>query len=506
MLGTMTKVTDRGGAHVACCSIRLCRQQGASPQPMTSPEADTIDDARPRKLSPALLRITAVVTFGPFLAQLDTTLMNIALPTLGQTFDTPLSTVQWVTTGYLLALALMIPLCGWLVDRFGPKQVYIGCFSIFTVASVLCGFAGSIGMLVACRVLQGMAGGLLAPMAQLMAARYAGPQMARMLSLVGMPVLFAPIFGPFVGGSIIHLLSWRGLFFINLPLGVLAIAAAVRLLPGDTDRRERTLDWQGFLLLSPGLVILLYSFEHAATGADILFGFAGIGLGLLMLATFVVWTLKGKGAGLLDLGLFRIRIFSTAAVTQFLANAITQGGQMLLSLYVLTIMALPPASAGLLLAAMGGGLFASRIVIAWMLDWMGPRALSASGAAFCLVATLPFLIPGFALPMPAIVVALFVRGFGAGIVNMPSVVSAYASVDRSALSDAATALNIAQRLGGPVATMALTLCLTSQIGPWLHLAGSGASTSFAMAFSALVAINILCFAAALQLPRRIRRR
>lgn len=455
--------------------------------------------------TPELWKITAVVTFGPFLSQLDTTLMNVALPTLSANFDAPLSTVQWVTTGYLLSLALMIPLCGWLVDRFGPKRVYIASFSIFTLASALCGLAENIETLVVFRILQGMAGGLLAPMAQLMSARYAGPLIARMLALIGVPVLLAPIFGPFLGGSILHVFSWRGLFFANLPLGGLAIGLAVWLLPRDDEGKSRTLDWLGFLLLSPGLVILLYSFERVAVGDNRLVGVMGLLLGSALLAAFMVRASVRTEQGLIDIRLFRNRIFSTAAVTQFLANATTQGGQMLLSLYLLTVRGLTPASAGLLLTALGVGLLLSRMVIDRLLEKIGPRALSASGAVACLVATLPFLLPDTLLPTPVIIIAFVLRGFGVGIVNMPSVVSAYSSVDRASLSDAATALNIAQRLGGPVATVALILCVTSHFGPGTETGAIATAWSYTIAFGLLVAINSLCLLSALRLPRRLKR-
>ncbi|MGH6860615.1 MAG: DHA2 family efflux MFS transporter permease subunit [Phyllobacterium sp.] len=465
--------------------------------------ADWVETEKP-VFTPQLWKITAVVTFGPFLSQLDTTLINIALPTLGSTFEAPLSTVQWVTTGYLLSLALMIPLCGWLVDRFGPKRVYVGSFTVFTLASAFCGLAQNIETLVAFRILQGMAGGLLAPMAQLMSARYAGPLIARMLALVGVPVLFAPIFGPFLGGSILHVLSWRGLFFANLPLGVMAIGLAVWLLPRDEESKPRLLDWQGFLLLSPGLVILLYSFERVAAKGERLVAVMGLLLGVVLLGSFVARSVSRKERGLIDLGLFRNRIFSTAAVTQFLANATTQGGQMLLSLYLLIVRGLSPAAAGLLLTALGVGLLLSRLVIDRLLEKIGPRALSACGAGACLVSTVPFLVPDDFLPTPVIVIALVLRGFGVGIVNMPSVVSAYTSIDRASLSDAATALNIAQRLGGPVATVALTLCVASHFVPGAEVAASATEWSFTIACGLLMAINVLCLASALRLPRRLK--
>ena len=187
------------------------------------------------------------------LSQLDATIVNVSLSSLATDLHANLSTIQWVTSGYLLALTLVLPLNGWLVDRIGAKALYLWCFSAFTLTSALCGAAWSAPSLIAFRVLQGVSGGLLAPMAQMMIARVAGQQMARVIGYAAVPVLLAPILGPVVAGAILQHTSWRWLFLVNLPVGVLALALAVRFLPGDRDDTQpRELDWVGLALLSPG--------------------------------------------------------------------------------------------------------------------------------------------------------------------------------------------------------------------------------------------------------------
>jgi len=208
--------------------------------------------------------------------------------------------------GYLLALALMIPLNGWLVDCVGPKRVYLSCFGLFTAASTLCGLATSIEQLIAFRVLQGMAGGLLAPMAQMMIARYSGDRMARMMSLVSMPVLIAPIFGPSLAGAVLHVASWHWLFLLNLPVGIAAIIFASFLLPPDDALRPRRLDWVGFLLVSPGLVFLLHGLNRIGTTTSGSKGLYELELlaSAILLVTFFVRGLKKGATGLIDLRLF----------------------------------------------------------------------------------------------------------------------------------------------------------------------------------------------------------
>ena len=141
------------------------------------------------RLDPAIWRISSVVVLGSFLAQLDVTVVNVSLSTLAVELHSSLAAIQWVTSGYLLALTLMLPLNGWLVDRIGAKTVYLWCFSAFTLSSALCALSWSASSLVGFRVLQGMSGGLLAPMAQMMMARHAGRQMVRVMGYAVVPIL-----------------------------------------------------------------------------------------------------------------------------------------------------------------------------------------------------------------------------------------------------------------------------------------------------------------------------
>ena len=204
------------------------------------------------EMDPRVWKIAAVVVLAPFMTQLDSTVVNVSLSTIRQDLQSPLTSAQWIISGYLLALALMLPLNAWLVDRLGAKRLYLWCFSAFTMASLLCGVARTMDGLIWARVIQGMAGGLLAPMTQMMIARVAGRQMARVMGYTAVPILIAPILGPVVAGTILKYAAWRWLFFLNLPIGILAVSLAVYLLPNDEMTiRRRPFDFLGFLVLSP---------------------------------------------------------------------------------------------------------------------------------------------------------------------------------------------------------------------------------------------------------------
>ena len=190
------------------------------------------DDAD--RLAPGIWKIIAVAVAGAFMPLLSTTMVNVSLLSLAAELHASLSAIQWVTSGYLLALAMMVPLNGWLVERIGAKALYLWCFSAFTLSSALCGMAWSANALIGFRILQGMSGGLMAPMAQMMIARIAGKHMARIIGYAAVPVMLGPIVGPVIAGAILQHASWRWLFLVNLPVGALAIVLAVLFLPHES--------------------------------------------------------------------------------------------------------------------------------------------------------------------------------------------------------------------------------------------------------------------------------
>ncbi|GGA01012.1 DHA2 family efflux MFS transporter permease subunit [Dyella caseinilytica] len=460
--------------------------------PTKSGELDASD-----QLDPAIWKITAVAVLGSFLAQLDATVANVSLPSLATELHTGLSTIQWVTSGYLLALTLALPMSGWLVDRIGAKPVYLWCFAAFTLSSALCGLAWSAQSLIAFRVIQGISGGLLAPMAQMMMARAAGKHMARVVGYAAVPVLLAPILGPVMAGMILQHASWRWLFLINLPFGVLAIALAAIFLPNDhEDIRPRELDWVGLTLLSPGLVIFLYGSDRIGERTGQLIMLAAIAL----LGLFF-WSAHRKGdRALVDLQLFKGKVFPASALTQFLSNGALFAGQMLIPFYLIRDCGRSPGEMGWLLAPLGLGMMCTYPLMGALTHRFGIRNVSASGALLALAGTLPlFYLANHALSLTVLAVALFIRGVGQGAVGIPSMSAAYASVKRSELPMATTTLNIVQRLGGPTFT---TLCATFlgwrlALQPTAH----ASLTPYAFAFALLCVLHAATAIAALRLPR-----
>jgi EmrB/QacA subfamily drug resistance transporter len=452
-------------------------------------------NAEPPSIDPRVWRTVAVVCLGPFMTQIDSTVVNVSLSTLRDQLGSTIDAAQWVISGYLLALALMLPLNGWLVERVGAKRLYLACFSAFTLASLLCGRAHTMEQLIAARVLQGIAGGLLAPMAQLMIARVAGRNIARVMSYTTIPVLFAPIVGPVLAGAILRYASWPWLFFVNLPVGVTAVTLAAVLLPRDDASPSRQpFDAAGFALMSPGLACLVYGIEQATHP----FGLACLGIGLALVGTFV-WHARRKGsAALIDLSIFRVRVFATGTRTQFLFNGLVYAGQLLIPLYLISGAGLSPSRAGWMLAPMGLGMLCVYPFMGPLTERFGFRRVATTGVTVALVGTLPFLwMVHASFSLPLTIACMIVRGAGQGGVGIPSISAAYSSVPKARLSVATTALNVVQRLGGPVATTGLAIVLSATVTP-----GAGAA-GFLAAFVTLIGLHVLVLASASRLPARI---
>jgi EmrB/QacA subfamily drug resistance transporter len=462
--------------------------------PKPSSEADRLD--------PSIWKVISVVVLGSFLAQLDATVVNVSLSSLAVELHSSLTAIQWVTSGYLLALALMLPLNGWLVDRIGAKSLYLWCFSAFTLSSALCGMAWSANSLIAFRVLQGMSGGLLAPMAQMMMARAAGRHMARVMGYAALPVMLGPILGPVIAGAILQHASWRWLFLVNLPVGVLAIILAIIFLPNDReDAKPRDLDLVGLALLSPGLVLFLYGSDHLTERTGIV---AFIG-SIVLLAAFLK-TAAPKGAqALIDLQLFNGKVFSASAITQFLSNGISFAAQMLIPFYLIRACGRSPSATGWLLAPLGLGMLCSYPWMGALTQRFGIRKVSAGGALLAFAATLPFLyLASHGLTLFVLAPALFIRGMGLSAIGIPSITAAYSSVRKRDLPMATTSLNIVQRLGGPTLTTLVAVFLGWRLGP--APAPNALPSAFTAAFLLLCALHALLFIAALRLPLSADRR
>src|SRR3954468_19508866 len=273
------------------------------------------------KLDREVYVVAAVVIVGVIMSVLDMTIVNVALETLSRELHSGLNTIQWVTTAYLLAVAVVIPLTGWATERFGSKQVWMTCVLLFGIGSALCGLAWSAGSLIFFRVLQGIGGGMIMPVGMSVMAQTAGPKrIGRVMSVVGVPMLLGPILGPVLGGLIVDNASWRWIFYVTTPIVFAALGLAWKVLDRDQGRADAgRLDWTGFALLSPGLGGIVFGLSETETHGGVTAPIAWIPMvtGAILVALFVrhAW---GARRPLIDVRLFRVPGFAAASATTFL--------------------------------------------------------------------------------------------------------------------------------------------------------------------------------------------
>jgi EmrB/QacA subfamily drug resistance transporter len=459
------------------------------------PQSDSSD-----RLDPALLKLAGIVLVGAVAVQLDATIVNVAIDTLGRHLHAGLSTIQWVSTGYLLALAMVIPLTGWSVDRFGSKRMWMLSLTLFLGGSVLCGLAWSAGSLIAFRVLQGIGGGLLLPLMQAILAQAAGPQrLGRLIAAIAVPAVLAPIVGPVLGGLILDGLSWRWIFYINVPVCAIALLLAWRYMPNPHERGEHPLDVLGLALLSPGLAAIVYGFSEAGAhggfgGAQVILPLA---VGVVLVAAFVVHALHTRIAPLIDLRLFRRRSFAASAGLMFLAGLSLFGTMLLLPLYYQQARGQSALDAGLLLAPQGLGLMIALPIAGRLTDRIAPRPIVLVGMVLATLGTIPYTQVGPDTSELALGIALVIRGAGLGALFVPATTAAYRGMRREAIPRATSAVRIFQQVGGSFGTAVLAVILQHQAG---GSQAAGLATAFGHTFWWAVAFTALAFVPALLLP------
>src|SRR4051794_7834557 len=428
------------------------------------------------KLDREVYVTAAVVIVGVIMSVLDMTIVNVALETLSRELHSGLNTIQWVTTAYLLAVAVVIPLTGWATERFGSKQVWMTCVLLFGIGSALCGLAWSAGSLIFFRVLQGIGGGMIMPVGMSVMAQTAGPKrIGRVMSVVGVPMLLGPILGPVLGGLIVDNASWRWIFYVNVPVAMVALVLARRLLHADQGRADAgRLDWRGLLLLSPGLGAIVFglseSESHGGFTHPIVFG--PVVAGLALTAAFVVHALRAPRP-LIDVRLFREPSFAAAAATTTLLGGALFGAMIILPLYYQVDRGESALTAGLLMAPQGLGAAMAMPLAGRLTDRLGGGRVALVGIIVLTLATVPYAFLGANTSYALLAGLLVVRGIGLGSTMMPTMAAAYAVLSPGQIPRATSALNVTRQVGGSLGTAVLAVLLQHEIRTALPGAAGG---------------------------------
>jgi EmrB/QacA subfamily drug resistance transporter len=475
----------------------------------------TTTQARPAetdgRLDRRLTTLGLVVVLGAILSVLDATVVNVATRTLAEDLGASISTIQWVLTGYLLGFAGVIPLTGWAGERFGAKRVWIAALLVFLAGSVLAGTAWSVHALIAFRVVQGIGGGMILPVAQTILAQAAGPRRTgRIMSFIGVPMLMGSVAGPVIGGLIVSSVSWRWIFFLNLPIGLVAVVCAARLMPSTPARPGSSLDRRGLVLLSSGVIAVVYGMSEAggSGGFGSVSALLPIGAGMLLIAAYAVHAHFHGPGSLIDVSMFRHRGFAAAAATNLIVSVALFGVLVLLPLYWQVARGHSALVTGLLLAPQALGAAAAMPLAGRITDRTGPGVVVPVGVALGLLGTAVYTQAGADTSYVRLAAALFVIGLGLGATIVPLMAAAFHGLPREQIAKASSAFNTIQRVGASIGTTVLAVTLQHAIAgqhlggdPLRGHGGGEVAAAFASSYWVAFALSAVALIPALLLPR-----
>ena len=465
----------------------------------TDPDASDVVD-------PALRKLIWVLVLGLLAPALDTTIVNVALSTIGTAMRTSVATSQWTITGYLLAMGMAMPVSAWAAERFGGKTVWLWSLVMFAAFSALSGAAWNISSLIVFRLFQGTAAGLMMTLGTKLFTQAAGPRrLGRAAAIASLPVVVVPIFGPVIGGLIISHLTWRWIFYVNVPVCLAALMLARRSLPaGAPAQRNSPLDIRGLALLSPALGLIIYGLAQAAgprgfassqAWLPLAAGFAGTG-------AFVTHALRKRGRPLIDLRVLRVRCFAASTTVVFLAGLSVYGPLLLLALYYQQVQGKSVLVTGLLLAPQGIGSLLPRGIAGKVADFTGARPVVLAGLVLTALGTLPYAWAGPATSQWLLAGALFVRGAGLSAVTIAVLAGAFRDISPGQVPDANATIRIVQQVGGSFGAAALAVILASELLSHHALTAAARGRAFDTAFWWAAGLTALTLLPALLLPRR----
>jgi EmrB/QacA subfamily drug resistance transporter len=410
----------------------------------------------------AIIAPLVAIIIGVFMVVLDGTAVNVAIPKLVVDFHSTLSTLQWTVTGYALAQAAVIPLAGWLSDRFGAKRVFLASVVLFTLGSVLCSTAQSPAMLITFRVLQGLGGGFVLPVAMAFTYRLAPPEkVGTVMGMMGIPILFAPAIGPVLAGWLVDDASWRWIFLLNLPVGIIGVLVGLRSLPYLERQQTPVLDMLGTVLAPVAFASLVYGVSEGSTSWTSTNTVVGLVVGVVALVLFITVELRVSNP-LLELRVFRAPDFDIAIVTQWILQFALFGSLFLVPQFLESIRGysaldtglslLPQALGAAIFMPLGGALF----------DRIGARPLLLVGGVFMIVAGFMLAQVSVTTQGHDLILPLFLYGVGMGLSFMSLNTQTINAAPRALVGRVTALTNALQQVVNALTIALLTTFLTSR--------------------------------------------
>ncbi|QJU55185.1 MDR family MFS transporter [Herbiconiux sp. KACC 21604] len=453
-----------------------------------------------------LRRLAVALVVGAMAPLFDATIVSVALHTLAGDLNASIETIQWVSTGYLLAMGVTVPLVGWLQNRLGGRRLWMAALVVFLVGSILCSLAWDAGSLIAFRVVQGVGAGAMMPLLTTLLMQAArGQALGRTMAVVSLPTALGPILGPVIGGLLLGAGAWPWLFWVNVPFAAVALVLAWRFIPADGPTGTAKLDVVGLTLLSPAVVGLLYGLSNAGSAG----GFARfdvwapLAAGVALLVAFTLWATRTTRPALVDLRLLRHRPLAAASGAMFLMGAALYGGMLLLPLSFQELRGTDALGAGLLLIPQGVGSLLSRSLAGRLTDRIGARTVAILGFAVVLVATIPFAFADASTNLWWISAVLVVRGMGLGAVMIPIMAVGFVGLEQHEIPHASTITRLSQQLGGAFGTAVLAVVLAgAAAGGGAAGGGADAVAAFQQSFWWAIAITGVALLLSFLLPGR----
>src|SRR5437660_7113755 len=420
---------------------------------------------------------TIVIALGLLMAILDNTIVSVVLPQIATAYHTSFQTITWVGTGYFLANAAVIPIVGYLSDRIGTKTIFLIALALFTLGSGLCAFAPNQQFLIAFRLLQGIGGGAMLPVAMAIIFRMFGPtERAGAMVILMVPLLLGPAFGPTLGGYLATNFSWNAIFTINLPIGVVAFILSLLVLRDNKAEQEannleqavpfepgpRGFDILGLVLSMAAFTTLVYGISEAGPhgwGDATVLSFLIVGS--VLLVAFIIVELRVKDP-VMDVRLFSNYTFTMANILQWATVAVLFGSLFILPFFFESVQGLSSLTTGEILISQGLAMAVGLAIGGKLYNRVGPRILAVTGLAIAAISMIGFTRMDISTTGADLQIWLILRGLGLGLVAQPLQTLAISVVSNRQMAKASSLINSTKVVFGAVGVAVLTTFLTQR--------------------------------------------
>ena len=416
----------------------------------------------------SIIVIALILVLGAIAPMLDSTMTNVAVNTIMKDFGTDVGSIQWVSTGYVLALGIIVPIAGWAIEWFDGKKLYLYGLVLFLIGSVVAAISSSIGVLITGRVIQGLGSGIIIPLLTTLIVRSAGAEnLGSVMSIVSIPAVLAPILGPTFGGFIVNSMDWHWIFYINVPIVIFSALLIIFALPNfEPSKRGKKLDMTSIVFLGGSFTSFILGISKVS---ELVAGTSNkailpLVISVLLMAGYVVYAFLKSNRALVSLKLFTIKNFSASTILLLMSGLTVNGVMFLLPLYLQNIRGLSVVWSGIYLISQGVGLLVSRSLVGKLTDKLGARIVVQVSVLIGLAGTLPFTLFTAATSSIWIILILFIRGIAQGGLTIPVMSDSYINVPKELISEATTATRMLQNIGGAIGTAILAVVIEHTVG------------------------------------------